>query len=195
VVAIAGDLTDPGRPETAVRLLGSIPVTTLVVPGNMDDARAAAAFSAGKAKNIHLKKEVVAGVAFVGLGGWMVSPSVHEKWGISPDEAEKELARIMPRGAVLLTHVPPFGHLDAVPVPDAFSSGRGEVEHIGSPQVRRLVDRFKPVLVISGHVHESRGIEEECGILYVNPGPARDGFGAIIELKGRARAELLTFSP
>ena len=53
VVAIAGDLTDPGRPDTAVRLLESIPVTTLVVPGNMDDARAAAAFSAGKAVNIH----------------------------------------------------------------------------------------------------------------------------------------------
>lgn len=195
VVAIAGDLTNPGHLDTAGRLLGRMPVTTLVVPGNMDDAMAASAFSTGKAVNIHMKKRMVGGVAFVGLGGWMVSPAVHESWGISPDQAERELSRILPRGAVLLTHVPPFGHLDAVRVPEAFSHGRGEVEHIGSPQVRRLVDLFKPVLVISGHVHESRGIEEEGGTLFVNPGPARDGFGAIIELAGHARAELLTFSP
>lgn len=119
VIAVAGDFTNFGPAEPVRRLLGSLPVPTLVVPGNMDGAGAASGFSVGKSKNIHLRKEIVGGVAFVGIGGWIVSPSLHESWGVDPELAEKELSRIMPEKAVLLTHVPPYGHLDSVPVPRA----------------------------------------------------------------------------
>ena len=194
IIAIAGDVTDFGPADFASALLARMPVMTLVVPGNMDTAAAAAAFSAGKARNLHMRKEVIGGVPFVGLGGWITSPSRNRPWGVDPQLAETELSKLLTEGAVLLTHVPPYGHLDKVPVPSAFSASAGEVEHIGSQHVRMLVDRFRPSLVISGHVHEDRGIEREGGTLFVNPGPAKEGFGAVIDLSGRPSAELLTLS-
>ena len=194
VIAIAGDVTDFGSGDFARDLLVGMPVITLVVPGNMDTAAAAAAFSAGKAKNLHLRKELVGGVPFVGLGGWIASPSRGRPWGIDPHDAELAISKLLTEGAVLLTHVPAYGHLDKVPIPPAFSAGKEQFEHIGSQNVRLLVERFKPAVVISGHVHEDRGIEMEGGSLFVNPGPAKNGFGAVIELSGRPRAELLTLS-
>jgi len=196
LVAIAGDLTNFGPVDYARRVLEALPVTALVVPGNMDDPTVVAVFPPGKVQNLHLRKQRLGGQAFVGLGGWIVSPSLAEPWGVAPKAAEAELVRLMEPGAVLLTHVPPFGHLDAVPVPSSFGGGRDAVEHIGSPMVRNIVEHFRPVLVISGHVHECRGVEESGGTLFVNPGPAKKGFGAVIELEGRhATAELLALPP
>jgi len=190
-IAIAGDLTGESGLSSTRALLEWLPVPTFVVPGNMDTAAAAAIFTVGKSRNLHLRKETVGAIDFVGIGGWIISPSINRSWGIDPQVAEKEVSKLLTEGAVLLTHVPAYGHLDKVPVPPAFSAGSGEIEHIGSQHVRRLVDSFKPAVVISGHVHEDRGIETEGGTLFVNPGPAKNGFGALIELEPHPRAKLL----
>ena len=36
--------------------------------------------------------------------------------------------------------------------------------------------------MLSGHMHEARGMVEQDGTVFVNPGPAKDGFGALVEL-------------
>jgi len=190
LIAFAGDFTNLGSEEYARDLLGRLPVLSLAVPGNMDAGAIGAALSTGKARNIHLRREVVDGIPFVGLGGWINSPSLGESWGVEPDVAERALSGLMSEGCVLLTHVPPLGHLDGVPVPAVFAPA-GSKEHIGSPMVLRLVKRFKPRLVVSGHVHESRGIEQEAGTVFVNPGPARHGFGALIDIKEKVKAKLI----
>jgi len=190
LITIAGDITNGGPSDFATGLLSALPATTLVVPGNMDSGEIGPGLSSGKAKNIHLRKEVIEGIPFVGLGGWINSPALGESWGVEPDRAERALSGLMSEGCVLLTHVPPLGHLDRVPVPEVFAP-EGSEEHIGSPMVLRLVQRFRPRLVISGHVHECRGIEREAGTVFVNPGPARNGFGALIELENRIEARLL----
>jgi len=144
----------------------------------------------GMAQNIDLEKEVVDGITFVGLGGWINSPSLGESWGIEPDVAERALSGLMSEGCVLLTHVPPLGHLDGVPVPEVFAPG-GSEEHIGSAMVLRLVQRFNPRLVISGHVHENRGFENLGGTVFVNPGPAKHGFAAMIDISDKVHVIML----
>ena len=48
-------------------------------------------------------------------------------------------------------------------------------------------------MVLSGHIHEDYGIRYADGTTFVNPGPARDGMYAIIEIDGGAvSAELFS---
>jgi Icc-related predicted phosphoesterase len=190
LILIAGDLTNLGSDGYARDVLGRLPVRTLAVPGNMDAGAIGPALSSGKSRNLHLRKESVDGIPFVGLGGWINSPSLGENWGIPPEEAERALSGLMTEGCVLLTHVPPLGHLDGVPVPEVFAP-QGSKEHIGSRMVLRLVERFRPRLVISGHVHEARGIEASGGTVFVNPGPAKHGFGAEIDIGKQIKARLI----
>ncbi len=63
---------------------------------------------------------------------------------------------------VLLTHGPPYGNkLD-------FIYG----EHCGNKSYNKFIKRLKPVLAISGHLHETAGAEDSIGITRLaNPGP------------------------
>ena len=82
-----------------------------------------------------------------------------------------------------MTHVPSYGIFDRIP------SGLS----VGSPAVKKTVDEFKPIIALSGHVHEDFGAEVIGGTLFCNPGPARDGHAAIISVEnGKAHAELIS---
>lgn len=191
LLAIAGDLTGQTGIRSTRDMLAGLAVPAFIVPGNMDPRAANASLTVGKARNIDLEKAQVGQFSFVGFGGNTVWEAERRANPAELEAIEKKVGRLVGPMTVFLTHVPPFGHLDSVPVPPAFSPGSGLEEHIGSHFMRRLEERFRPVLVISGHVHESRGIERECPTMHVNPGPARNGFGALIELEPAPTARLL----
>lgn len=176
LTVIAGDVTTFGPVEFVQQLLLSTRSKTLFVPGNCDIPAVAALFSSSQAINIHLKKEIVNEIPFVGIGGWIAPPAVSEDYGIRPVDAAEQVSPLVNRETVLVTHVPPYGHMDAVPTPI-----EAVLEHIGDPELKMLIERKHPSMVISGHVHESRGVEEADGTLFVNPGPAKNGYGAVIE--------------
>ena len=73
---------------------------------------------------------------------------------------------------ILMTHAPSHGILDEIP------SGL----NVGSPAVRRIVEKYHPVLALSGHIHEAIGVEKIGDTVFCNPGPARDGHCAAIEV-------------
>jgi len=53
-------------------------------------------------------------------------------------------------------------------------------KHYGSKLIRRIIDKYHPILGIGGHMHENQG---KCNIgktLIINPGAAQDGKAAII---------------
>lgn len=82
---------------------------------------------------------------------------------------------------VLVSHHPPHGVLDA-PLPGV---------HAGLFEVKRLVDEYRPVIHLFGHIHESRGSERVAGTLFVNSGPALSGYYSVIELgSGKPRVLL-----
>jgi Icc-related predicted phosphoesterase len=53
------------------------------------------------------------------------------------------------------------------------------------------VEEFRPPLVLSGHIHEARGILERDGTIYLNPGAAKDGNSALLDIGERIEPMLL----
>ena len=84
---------------------------------------------------------------------------------------------------ILVTHYPPYG----TGVDRAWDG-----THIGSRSVRRFVEEVRPLAVLCGHVHESRGIDRIGSTVIVNPGPFFDGYYAIVSINddGVVNAEL-----
>lgn len=76
---------------------------------------------------------------------------------------------------ILVIHNPPYDtSLDKI------SAGF----HVGSKKVREFIERYQPLLSVSGHIHESRAIEKLGFTTMVNPGSLLEGFYAIAEVSG-----------
>ena len=73
---------------------------------------------------------------------------------------------------IVITHNPPFDtKLDKVPM-----------AHVGSKSLRAFTEKYEPLLHISGHIHESVGIDKIGKTVLLNPGSLADGRYAICEL-------------
>ncbi|MCL1810856.1 MAG: metallophosphoesterase [Methanomassiliicoccaceae archaeon] len=179
-VLILGDITDFGPDWVAEKILSSIKRKVYALPGNCDPLSIPGTLSSF-AINMHGKTTVLDKFHVAGLGGSNPTP-----FG-TPFELEEEviykmLKPISKEGMILMVHAPPYGINDKAP------SGVS----VGSKSILRIVNEFKPILVLSGHMHESRGIECVNGTTFVNPGPARDNLYALIEIdkSGTVKAEL-----
>ena len=183
VVIIFGDVAPYGSPRQGIKVLQSIcrrvkvkPI--LMVPGNMDDPNIyneiERAFS--NAKLIHGRNVMVGNINFIGVGG---SPPTPFKTVFELNE--DEILRILEQAVggttlsnlVLVSHAPPFNTKC-----DVVMTGM----HVGSRAVRVFIERVKPLLCICGHIHESRNIDKLGSTIVVNPGPARHGFYASIDI-------------
>lgn len=58
-------------------------------------------------------------------------------------------------------------------------------KHYGSKLVRRVIDRWQPLVHIGGHIHEGRGKQLLGKTLCVNPGAAHEGQAAVIALDAK----------
>ncbi len=180
-VVIAGDITHFGPPEWAekfIRSIASTGVKVMGVHGNCDPPEVEGSIEKGGGVSLHRKKHVWMGVSFAGFGGGNPMPFPTMTWS-SEEKIDAEMKKM--DGAiggggdsvdVLVTHVPPLGILDRT-----FMGTHG-----GSRSVLEAVKRWKPSLVVSGHIHEARGVENVEGTVFVNPGPAAKNYGALIEL-------------
>ena len=179
VFVAAGDITNFGPVTYARDLFAGLPVPVLAVPGNCDPREILPVLDE-MGVNLHGRKATVAGRSFVGLGGSNPTP-FGTPFELSEEEIGRTLDRTMERGAILVSHAPPNGFVDVV------RSG----EHVGSVAVRRIVEEFRPPLVLCGHIHEGRGVAELGPTTIVNPGPAIEGCSALVDLDGDARVRLL----
>lgn len=76
---------------------------------------------------------------------------------------------------VVIAHNPPEGtKLDRI------ANGA----HVGSPLIRAFIERYKPLLVVSGHIHESFAADTLGPTTLVNPGSLAEGKYAVVELSG-----------
>ena len=174
-----GDITHFGKPKAyAGDLVAAMRVPVLAVPGNCDPPSVMEDLEA-LGVNLHMRKTKVQGLTFVGLGGANPTP-----FG-TPFEIEEEdiwagLDAVMEPGAVLVSHPPPYGHLDVVPWEG----------HVGSRSVLRIVEKYHPRAVLTGHIHESPGVEEG-EIVMINPGPAKDGHLGLVDIGEKVVARIL----
>ena len=54
--------------------------------------------------------------------------------------------------------------------------------HVGSPLLRQFIEQVQPLIVVTGHIHESAGIDHIGRTVVVNPGSLAEGKYAVVEL-------------
>jgi len=187
LVIITGDITNFGGRAEAKRILDGVAAVNPVifaVSGNCDRA-GVEEYLRERNLDLHAQARRYGELGFVGLSGSLPGPMP------TPNTTgEEELARFLSEVSintgerfVLVSHQPP---LDTVA--DMIARGR----HVGSKSVREFIETKKPLLCLTGHIHESIGKGELGGCTVVNPGPFGQGRYALIEIDdgGAVRVEL-----
>jgi len=170
LLVVCGDITQFGPGELARNFLDQIPIDTIAVTGNIDTLEVGKAIDDSKATKIELKKVVRKGVSFVGVSG------------INPDHFKiLDDKKMINDQTVLVTHVPPFDTKDKVFIG----------MHGGNKELRALIDKYSPRLVISGHIHEDPGFIKIGKTIFVNCSMGKSGEGALIKLDKNVSIKML----
>lgn len=168
------------------------PVRTHTVPGNTDSTDARRMLGE-MGLDIHFKQVEVKGVRIAGAGG-CPPPPFRTAFVVEEEEYHRQLPPVLEGATILASHAPVKGILDSV-MPGI---------HVGGRALREAVEAARPAIVLSGHIHQARGlvlwdwaaghIEEEQRTelstdvrgktLFMNPGPASEGLLGVIELRG-----------
>ena len=174
-------------------LFSDPPVPTYIVPGNTDSDEARARL-VELGLDIHFRQVVVGDVTVAGVGG-CTPPPFRTAFVVEEDEYASRLPPVLEGVQVLVSHGPAHGILDM----SLFGGA-----HVGSRAMFKAVEEARPRVVLSGHIHEARGIvayDWESGTvlsrdkdtleidrpgttLFFNPGPAKDGFLGRLEIEG-----------
>jgi uncharacterized protein len=168
-----GDFTVFGRStKKMLAALNDLGVPLVLIPGNHEDDEEIESMLP-QFKNIHWAHErfvEVKGLRFFGFGGRGFSrrePAL--------ETLEKKFAKQFDDRTIVLCHAPPY------------DTALDEVDadwHVGNESLRELIVRRKPMLVLTGHIHECFHQHDRLGAtILINPGPD----GEIIEVDdGRA---------
>ena len=179
-VLALGDITNFGPDCTAEKILDSINADVYAIPGNCDPLTIPSVV-AKHGTDMHGRSVEIDKIHIAGLGG--SNPTIFDTpFELSEEDIYNKLKPISKNGMVLMVHAPPYGINDTIP------SGL----HVGSVSIMKIVKEFKPLLVLSGHIHEAIGVVTENGTTFVNPGPAKDGRCAIVDIdNGTVSTKLL----
>lgn len=190
--------------DEALRKLNALPVPVITVVGNIDytplhdtydekppkdDLRRQDLLSRllKKYKNIHRFD-----YSFVEFGEYVFIGSYGgSSPGFVKSRAYKKHKKILERffkrfrykKIIFVSHNVPYNtKLDKIGM-KAHISVRGK--HYGSKLIRRVIDKWQPIVHVGGHIHEGRGMQKLGKTLCVNPGAAHEGQAAIITLEGK----------
>jgi Icc-related predicted phosphoesterase len=179
LLLIGGDITTGGTPEQAAAAIESwLPLAPrlLALAGNMDspaiDARLSELGVALDGRGHQLGE--------VGLFGVSAAPHspLHTPYELSEEELDRRIADGFAavrgcRETVFCPHAPPQGtSCDRLP----------NGQHVGSTAVRGFVEREQPDVVLCGHIHEARAVDQIGATRIVNPGPATAGHYALVDI-------------
>ncbi|NND85442.1 MAG: serine/threonine protein phosphatase, partial [Acidimicrobiia bacterium] len=165
VLVCAGDLAVMRQGlQPVVDILSAARCPAVLVPGNGESFEEldAACAAWDDAHVLHGGGCQIGGVSFWGLGG-AVPVTPFGAWSYDFTEAQaRSLLAGCPDGAVLVTHSPPYGHVDTT----------GGDEHLGSRAVVETTESARPRLVVCGHIHACWEQESALGdTRIVNAGP------------------------
>lgn len=171
-VLLLGDLTNFGPADFILNLsVKNLPV--FAIPGNCDPPEIFNYFPRAGMINMHKNTYDFSEFRLVGLGGADYA-FINLGIGYTDDAAYSFLVSRLDSNSVLMLHQPPYGILDRV-----------HEKHAGNRGIRKAVDEKKPFIVMSGHIHEERGVFENDYTLFFNPGPAKEGYYAILEIRNK----------
>lgn len=186
LILLSGDITHFGDENDAINVINEIKEFNgqiYAVAGNCDLTEVDSYLST-QSINLHGTTVSINGFEITGVGGSLPCP------GRTPNEySEQDLAlslnsakRDHSAGAplLLLAHQPPVYTIN-----DRLSNGA----HVGSESVRKYIEKEKPLICFTGHIHEGIGIDSIGPTKIVNPGPFRLG-GYTVAKVGKTVEEL-----
>ncbi len=145
-------------------MLAETDTQTVLVAGNGESAEELAEACRGweAAHVLHGSGCEIDGVSFWGVGG-AIPITPFGAWSYDIDEIEGGvLLEECPSEGVLVTHSPPYGHVDT-------AGG----EHLGSRSILEAIERASPQLVVCGHIHGCWTQESRVGeTRIINAGPS-----------------------
>ncbi len=168
-----GDITSFGGEKEVMEILDIIPdIPFYTVFGNCD-RKEVKEYIDLKGISLHEKEVKIGSYTVGGFGGSNKSP-----FGTPSEYSEEEimegLSRLSFENMILVTHVPPYEtKLDKI----------GKDTSIGSTSVRSIIEKMKPIVAVSGHVHESRAIDSIDNTKILNPGPLQSGYYGVVKIE------------
>jgi hypothetical protein len=170
LVLIAGDITNFGREEEAdavISLFEQYSKKLFAVPGNCDYPEVDI-YLTKRGINLHQKSDFLEKKCFIGAGGSLSTP-VKTPLIYREEEYNAMLQALAceKKGAdgFLISHQPPY---------NTKADKIMKVKHGGSKAIRLFIEQYQPLFCLTGHIHESRGIDAIGRTRIVNPGPFKD---------------------
>jgi uncharacterized protein len=187
LLIVGGDITTGGSPddaEAAIKQWQPLAPRLLALAGNMDSA-AIDDRLVDLGVGLDARGFVFGDVGVCGVSAAPLSP-LRTPYELGDEELERrsESAFAAVAGCrlrIFCPHAPPEGTAC-----DRLRDGR----HVGSVVVRRIVEREQPDLVLCGHIHEARGVDEIGRTRIVNPGPAAAGHYVVVSVDGELSVRL-----
>lgn len=178
-VLFLGDVVELGTgTEEALEILKQFESEVYFIPGNCDPLDLPEKASSC-VHSMHGKGFEIGGTYFAALGG--SNPTIfNTPFELQEDDIKEKLESISKENMVLMTHAPAHGtKLDKITIG----------LHVGSKAISDIIAKYKPIVALSGHIHEAIAIVEKDGTLYVNPGAAKEGHAALLTIEnGKATA-------
>lgn len=191
LVIVSGDLTNFGGVEDARTVLDDVRRAcpkVLALPGNLDRPEVVG-FLEQEGVALHGLGKVIDGVAIFGCGGSNITP-FRTPLELTEDEIYETLTRGYSevgdqRPLLMVCHTPPYQTRC-----DRIVGGKA----VGSTAARRFIEEVKPEVCISGHIHESPGVDTIGPTQILNAGPFKGGGYILVTTNGQgldARLEFL----
>lgn len=175
LICFLGDFVNRGPLsliKEALFELRSLAPHSFVIPGNWDPRELLIeldAMAVDGLRNLHKHSARCGGYSFAGMGGSIPTPHGGSPFEAGDADGFAEPLRMYLPADVWLLHQPLAG------LRDKTLGGA----NAGSESLRELWNEqeHKPLLVLSGHIHEAGGIDVWEGSYFVNPGPLTDSGG------------------
>ncbi|HVN87569.1 MAG TPA: metallophosphoesterase [Candidatus Binatia bacterium] len=192
LVILSGDLTNYGGRDDAVTVLAATrrhARAVLAVCGNLD-MREVIDLLDDEGISLHGDARRIGDLGIFGCGGSNVTPLR------TPTElSEAEIAALLERGHARVADAPHRLMVCHTPPIDSATDRLLNGEHVGSPAVRRFIEMHQPEVCITGHIHESAGVDRIGATVVLNAGAFREGGYIVVDdANGALHARLTRLS-
>ncbi len=177
LLVCVGDIThfgDVSQARQAVSELQKLHAQVRSVAGNCDN-RQIESYLHGEGIALSSKAEKINGILIAGMSGALPGP-VDTPFEISEDEITQHLSQVHSDDSlplVVVSHQPPYGTV---------ADRAMKLKHVGSRGLQDWMQIHKPLLVLSGHIHESYGHKLSGSTHVINPGAFKDGRYAVVDI-------------
>ena len=179
LVIISGDLTNFGGRADAEQVVTAVEQHTrqvLAVSGNLDQHEVMD-FLRERGISLHGESRRIGDLGIFGCGGSNFTP-FH-----TPTEfSEEDLGTLLDRGCKEVSDAPYVLMVCHTPPADTATDRIASGQHVGSPTVRAFIEKHQPAVCITGHIHESSGVDRIGRTTVVNAGLLREGGYIVVTL-------------